>query len=645
LYGMPGTTVDVAVAGNYAYVADGFSGSYIIDVSDPTNPTLAGSPGSSDYASSVAVAGNYMYLAVGYDSWNGMEIIDISTPASTHVVGQFPIGSPYGYAAVDVTVVGSYAYVIDTYTGLHIINISNSAAPVEAGLFSIPSGQKAVVMGNMAYFTSTSANLRIIDVSTPASPGVVGVYNTLGAFGKVVVAGNYAYTADGNGLRVIDISDPATPILVGVTPTSLSAAGLAVVGNYAYATSDLGLHIVDITNPTAPFEVGAITLPGSLAWDVKVSGNYAYVADYDKGLRVVDISNPASPREVGSMGSYQLASGIAVAGNYAYVAASGAGLRVVDISNPAKPREVGAASVINAYKVAVAGNYAYVTDSYYGGLSIINIADPTHPQLVKFYDLPGQTADITADGNYAYVSTWFSSATPDVRDFIMVDITTATNPFVVVAYNTPGNPGAVTVVGNYLYIADYGGGLAVFYYGVLAPTPTATIPATPTLTATPFPPGESRLFLPLLRRDELVIPTPTSTPTPTYTPTATPPVPACDSYEPNDSRASPHGPLIAGQMYTAKLCTGDPEDNYYFDTTTANPVQLTLTLPPNLVSQAAIWLYAQSNTGITLCGTGPVTKAVYSVSCPIAGAGRYIVRLYTNRPDNAHTYGLQLTFQ
>jgi hypothetical protein len=74
-------------------------------------------------------------------------------------------------------------------------------------------------------------------------------------------------------------------------------------------------------------------------------------------------------------------------------------------------------------------------------------------------------------------------------------------------------------------------------------------------------------------------------------------------------------------------------------------VQLTLTLPTSQVGNAAIWLYAQSNTGKTLCGTGPVTKTTYGVTCPISGAGRYIVRLYTNRPDNANSYGLQLTFQ
>ena len=62
---LPGFVVDVAVAGNFAYVADGGDGLRIIDVSNPAIPTEVGfydTPGS---AAGVAVAGNYAYVADG----------------------------------------------------------------------------------------------------------------------------------------------------------------------------------------------------------------------------------------------------------------------------------------------------------------------------------------------------------------------------------------------------------------------------------------------------------------------------------------------------------------------------------------------------------------------------------------------------
>ena len=58
------------------------------------------------------------------------------------------------------------------------------------------------------------------------------------------------------------------------------------------------------------------------AWDVSISGNYAYVADYKTGLVIVDISNPSSPVLKGGYDTPGGAHGVAVSGNYAYVTAS-----------------------------------------------------------------------------------------------------------------------------------------------------------------------------------------------------------------------------------------------------------------------------------------------------------------------------------
>jgi len=59
----PGNAYGVAVAGNYAYVADESAGLQVIDISDPANPAIAGSVYTPDNAYDVTVAGNYSYVA------------------------------------------------------------------------------------------------------------------------------------------------------------------------------------------------------------------------------------------------------------------------------------------------------------------------------------------------------------------------------------------------------------------------------------------------------------------------------------------------------------------------------------------------------------------------------------------------------
>ena len=53
----------VAAAGKYAYVADGYSGLHIANVSNPAVPTEVGFYDTPGYAYGVAVADNYAYVA------------------------------------------------------------------------------------------------------------------------------------------------------------------------------------------------------------------------------------------------------------------------------------------------------------------------------------------------------------------------------------------------------------------------------------------------------------------------------------------------------------------------------------------------------------------------------------------------------
>jgi hypothetical protein len=55
----------VQVVGNYAYIADGLSGLQIIDISNPTTPTLKVNYDTSGEAVGVQVVGNYAYVANG----------------------------------------------------------------------------------------------------------------------------------------------------------------------------------------------------------------------------------------------------------------------------------------------------------------------------------------------------------------------------------------------------------------------------------------------------------------------------------------------------------------------------------------------------------------------------------------------------
>jgi hypothetical protein len=179
---------------------------------------------------------------------------------------------------------------------------------------------------------------------------------------------------------------------------------VAVSGNYAYvADYDCGLRIINVSNPAAPVEIGFCDTPG-LAYGVAVSGSYAYVADRDEGLRIINVRNPAAPVETGFCDTPGLAYNVAVEDDYVYVADYGAGLRIISVSNPGTPLETGFYDTPRlAFDVVVKDGFACVAD-FDSGLRIINVSNPACPVESGFYDTPGDAYGVAVDRGVAYVA-------------------------------------------------------------------------------------------------------------------------------------------------------------------------------------------------------------------------------------------------
>ncbi|GBC59658.1 hypothetical protein DENIS_0599 [Desulfonema ishimotonii] len=261
--------------------------------------------------------------------------------------------------------------------------------------------------GKYAYLAREEDGLAIIDISNPSSPVFTGHCDILGRADKVFVSGNYAYArdVDNDCFRIIDISNPAFPKIVGSYPTSSSGYGIRIEGTKAYL-ADSDFQILDISDPLHPSPDGQCDIP-MLASEILISGNYAYVIDYEK-LAIVDISNPSSPEVVGTYDGFtgmQSPKSLFVSGNYLYLGVQYGGLFILDISNPSSPVLAGEYFLDNegiGWSVYVSENYAYVGD-YFEGLRMFDVTNPASPALIDGYEANG-SLDIIVSGNYAYVA-------------------------------------------------------------------------------------------------------------------------------------------------------------------------------------------------------------------------------------------------
>lgn len=473
-------SIDVDVAGDYAYVVTD-RGLRIISIADPTDPTLVTAYGDK-FGWAVAVAGNYAYVVDGYMF---LQIIDVANPAAPNEVAFYEVQArPY-----DVTTDGSYVFVAGRSDGLRIINVANPAAPTEAGFYDMTGAWALAVDGEFAYVIDALRSVRIINIADPIVPTESGSYHGQGRIQSVTVAEDIAYVFGGwygSGLHIIDVANPAFPTQAGYYHNSSGTP--VVAGDYAYTPSGNGLRIINITNSAVPIEIGFVDTGGAEA--VAVAENYAYVVN-DTSLRVINVANPAAPTEVGfvNLSGNPMPMDVVVAGNFVYIADWNNGLRIINVSNPAAPAEVGL-YVSSPEGVDVVGNYAYVAE-YYQGLLILDVTNPATPFHAGSYAME-DALDVVVDGEYAYVGS--------ESGLLIVNIANPAAPTTAGFYETSGFAHGVFVAGEYVYVADEISGLLILTFnGYTAPTPTAT--ASP--SATPSP-------------------TSTMTRTPTSTPTATP---------------------------------------------------------------------------------------------------------------------------
>ena len=266
---IPGFANGVAVQGDYAYVAAGARGLYVVDVANLESPFIAASvdEGSANY-NGLRVAGDYAYIPGGFA---GLRIVDVGDPLNPVVVAGVPIN---GGLATSVAIAGDLAYVAAGTAGLRIIDISEPTAPALVGWLDTMGNARGVeVSENLVVVADDGGGVLVIDASDPSNPFLVGSTHTRGTSSRaadVAVRERLAYIADGSrvslgGLRVIDFSEPSTPFVAGSTSDAFGLTGIALERDFALTSDFFFLNAVPIFNvaSSAPIFTATVDFSGA----------------------------------------------------------------------------------------------------------------------------------------------------------------------------------------------------------------------------------------------------------------------------------------------------------------------------------------------------------------------------------------------
>ncbi len=334
--------IQLVVQGDYAYIGSvyGPAGLFIVDISDPSNPTLIAEFQQEDAETHDVKVNAEGTIAVLANQWVrpaeegetqedmtrishlGLTLVDISDKRNPKLLSRWENHNSDGTPAPchNVEIHGDFVYCAGLWwsdRGLVILDISDPASPKEVAV--VPTPEVAGAEGE--------------DLPRWAKPEVYMHDIYLQLHPKLGRVFGYAAWWDA-GLRVYDLTDPTSPLeLVNwawaefgpalqntyfARPTPSGRLVVVVPAWGAEGGSGFGtgfLSILDLSDPDRVELLSTWSIPGhdwmswgggsDLWWTLSnfdVTEERIYLANYAAGVWVIDISDPKDPYAVANFG-------------------------------------------------------------------------------------------------------------------------------------------------------------------------------------------------------------------------------------------------------------------------------------------------------------------------------------------------------
>lgn len=247
--------------------------------------------------------------------------------------------------------------------------------------------------GNYAYLGTK--DFYTVDISDLENPKIVATLDLPDSVNRLTVEGNYIYASTDGGLVVIDITDNENPVL-SIFSKIGELKGHVVNGNILYAvTSDSGVLIVDIQNPISPIVVSAYVLASPFFYDIQMKGQVLFVAAGSK-VYIVSAENPLNLELISTFTGSLKALRVAIPDNQEmiYIVDHQVGLKGIDITDLENPEYVSSFVLPDlSVDLEIRGDLAF-TANQTGGVSVINISDPSNIFLEGYINTIGNAISI-----------------------------------------------------------------------------------------------------------------------------------------------------------------------------------------------------------------------------------------------------------
>ena len=344
---------------------------------------------------------------------------------------------------------GSYIYLNDVNEGIHVIDNSDPANPVQKAFLTIPGNRDIAIRGNILYADMYS-DLLAIDISDPGAAKI-----------KSILWDAFPFRSSSADTNMV-----ATSWNIHDTTFKEKAYG-DPLGQQFYAVPGTDFYTLDAATATAAANSNTsgknISTTGTAGSEAAMTlvGDYLYTIPESHSLSVINVSDPNELSLVRTVMMAGLDLETVFPMEDKLLLGSMEGVYVYSIADPTQPVQLGEFAHGKACDPVIADSgFAYVTlhDGTYCGasdneLDIVSAQDLTSTTLLKSYPMNGPSG-LGKDGSILFVC-----------DGQVVKVFNAADPLNLQALTQVSVPNAYDLIAaNHLLLVVSTGGLYEFDY-------------------------------------------------------------------------------------------------------------------------------------------------------------------------------------
>jgi hypothetical protein len=359
----------------------------IWNISDQTNRVVIGALNGPFGARRIYLSGSLAYLLPSSLA-AGVDVIDISQPTHPTVAGRIVTGGD----VYDLAINGDIGWVTDGKRGLLKVSLRDLAKPPEtvAPLALLPESVR-FFQNSLYIVDETDWALQLFSITNSTAPALERIPLSQPAE-NISLSGHIMVVSGGTSVALADVSTPSRIRELSRIDLGTHAGPHARNGNFVFVNAEPNLAVIDVTDASRPSLISQSASGGqAIYWNTVVAGeNALYVGTID-GLIVIDVSEAGHPLTISTNQIGPVVS-LHRNGDYLYVSALNREPEVFDISDRLHPvfvrnLDLHETAPATWYGFAQEGPLLVISANYISGSSsanllFLNTADASNPRFL-----------------------------------------------------------------------------------------------------------------------------------------------------------------------------------------------------------------------------------------------------------------------